>query len=184
MKVFKNIIPKPYQDRIETIMSDVSFKWGMLEDVTYGSDSSMRNKFPNATGSIGFAHLFADRATGISSENLDFMLPLLLHISETNAFDLVRIKGGLLLPKPSYNMGSHNMPHIDFDEDGITTALYYVNDSDGDTVFFDDTYNIVKRIKPEKGTVIIFDNRTLHASTNPSISPKRMVINFNYVLHQ
>ena len=182
MKVFKNIIPKPYQDRIENIMSDVSFKWGLLSDVTYGSDSAMRNKFPNAQGSVGFAHLFADRASQTQSDNLDFILPLLLHFTETNDFDLIRIKGGLLLPTTPYRLGSHNMPHVDYEEQGITTALYYVNDSDGDTVFFDDTYNIVQRIKPEKGKVVIFDNLIYHASTCPQVHNTRMVINFNYAL--
>ena len=118
-----------------------------------------------------------------SSDNLDFILPLLLHFTETNDFDLIRIKGGLLLPTTPYRLGSHNMPHVDYEEQGITTALYYVNDSDGDTVFFDDTYNIVQRIKPEKGKVVIFDNLIYHASTCPQYSKTRMVINFNYALH-
>ena len=75
------------------------------------------------------------------------------------------------------------MPHVDYEEQGITTALYYVNDSDGDTVFFDDTYNIVQRIKPEKGKGVIFDNLIYHASTCPQVHNTRMVINFNYALH-
>lgn len=100
MKVFKNIIPKPYQDRIETIMSDVSFKWGLLSDVTYGSDSAMRNKFPNAQGSVGFAHLFADRASQTQSDNLDFILPLLLHFTETNDFDRPNARPRPRQPQP------------------------------------------------------------------------------------
>ena len=44
--------------------------------------------------------------------------------------------------------------------------LYYVNDSDGDTLFFDnkDKLNIIKRVSPKKGRVVHFDNNKLHAS--------------------
>ena len=74
------------------------------------------------------------------------------------------------------------MPHVDFDEPGLTTALYYVNDSDGNTVFFDDTYNMVEEIKPQRGKVVIFDGLTYHASTCPTLTTNRITLNFNYAL--
>tara|TARA_B100000287_G_scaffold207855_2_gene196141 strand:+ start:3123 stop:3665 length:543 start_codon:yes stop_codon:yes gene_type:complete len=178
MKVFEDVISPAYQERINNIMHDVSFKWGLLDDVTYGTDDALRSKFPHVKGTPGFAHLFYDKASGIQSEHLDFILPLLLSFTGTNNFDLIRIKGGLLLPTST----GHNMPHVDFDEPGLTTALYYVNDSDGNTVFFDDTYNMVEEIKPQRGKVVIFDGLTYHASTCPTLATNRITLNFNYAL--
>ena len=82
------------------------------------------------------------------------------------------------------------------------TACYYVNDSDGDTMIFDqrlsDTgitdfteYNLVEYVKrttftvagqcsPKKGRVCIFDGTQFHASTKPNIHDKRVVITVNF----
>tara|TARA_X000001036_G_scaffold88686_2_gene80950 strand:- start:2655 stop:2861 length:207 start_codon:yes stop_codon:yes gene_type:complete len=65
-----------------------------------------------------------------------------------------------------------NRPH--------TTALYYVNTADGETVFFDENNNEVRREKPEAGKVIIFDGSVYHASQNPTRSTNRITLNFNY----
>ena len=89
---------------------------------------------------------------------------------------LLRIKGGLLLSTKT----GYNRPHIDFDIPH-TTALYYVNDSDGETIFFDENGTITDKIKPEKNKLIIFDGSKMHASSSPTYATNRIVINFNYV---
>lgn len=168
MKVIRNVISQVYQDRIESLMTDVHFKWGFLNDVTY-SDADR--------GTPGFAHLFFDRETGLQSDHIDFVLPLLYSFIPSNNHELIRVKGGLLL---STNVG-YNNSHVDFNFPH-TTALYYVNDSDGDTVFFDDSGEITHREKPEKGKVIIFDGSIYHASSCPTLHTNRIAVNFNYVL--
>ena len=54
--------------------------------------------------------------------------------------------------------------------------LFYLNDSDGDTFFFDDNGEITDRVTPKQNTVIEFNSRTLHASSNPTDGP-RYVLN-------
>ena len=77
----------------------------------------------------------------------------------------------LLNPSPHY-------PHID-DECGHWVILYYVNDSDGDTIFFDDNKNEIKRITPKKGRIVFFDGSIWHSSSSPQ-TIHRAVINFNF----
>jgi len=89
--------------------------------------------------------------------------------------------------------------HIDREEEHLS-LVYYINNSDGDTVFYElnDTYGIddweyvirsnqfdsFKKIKtspPKKGRVVIFDGKTPHRSTYPSNGDRYVLnMNFNY----
>ena len=87
--------------------------------------------------------------------------------------------------------------HIDREEEHLS-LVYYINDSDGDTSFFElkDTYNIddwedalrnkdfdcfkkIQTSSPKKGRAVIFDGKTPHRSTYPS-SIDRYVVNMNF----
>jgi len=70
-------------------------------------------------------------------------------------------------------------PHQDLDSPHWV-CLYYVNDSEGDTVFFDDSKKEIKRVSPKKGRIAFFDGTIYHAGT-PSETNSRAVINFDFV---
>lgn len=72
-------------------------------------------------------------------------------------------------------------PHVDRQTPHFV-CLYYVNDSDGDTVFFEDenSDNIIHRVSPKKNRAILFKGHLYHAATWPSKSP-RCTININWV---
>ena len=74
--------------------------------------------------------------------------------------------------------------------DRSSDTLYYVFDSDGDTVFFDKRsdseerpsfkdYKIIDRVTPKQGRVVLFDGRQYHANYLPRKSDVRSVINMN-----
>jgi ectoine hydroxylase-related dioxygenase (phytanoyl-CoA dioxygenase family) len=79
-------------------------------------------------------------------------------------------------------------PHVDADKDHLV-FLYYVNDSDGDTIFFNEKYDgskidnltVMSRVSPESGKAVVFDGRTYHASSSPSIGDYRCVINIDFI---
>jgi hypothetical protein len=75
--------------------------------------------------------------------------------------------------------GKYHTPHIDNGFEDQITALYYVNDSDGDTFFFDDSNKIVKRITPKKGTLVMWRGKVFHAKSSPIKTASRVVININ-----
>jgi len=88
-----------------------------------------------------------------------------------------RIKANLLL-KNKVDKNKYHTPH--FDREGPHwTAIYYVNDSDGDTFFFDERGKIIERVSPEKGKVIVFPGETFHAGSSPIKTAVRSVINMN-----
>ena len=68
-------------------------------------------------------------------------------------------------------ISSNRKPHL--------AAIYYVNDSDGFTFLFDDDNNIIEKIMPKKGSLLLFNGNKKHASGHPIKSLKRCVINFN-----
>lgn len=57
-------------------------------------------------------------------------------------------------------------------------VIYYVNDSEGDTVFFDNFEKEIKRVSPKKGRVVFFDGNILHCGGIPKENP-RCLVNFD-----
>ena len=81
----------------------------------------------------------------------------------------------------------HQTPHVD-----VTfphnVFLYYINDSDGDTILFNEKYDgtkkeltIAESINPEMGKAILFDGLTYHSPTAPKKYPYRAVMNIAFI---
>ena len=73
-------------------------------------------------------------------------------------------------------------PHIDF-YFPHKVLLYYVHDTDGDTIFYDkfnNEYKEIYRVTPKKGSAVVFDGSIYHASTTPNLHQRRIAININY----
>ena len=75
--------------------------------------------------------------------------------------------------RPKWTM---NAPHPDTRLDKFITVLYYVNDSDGDTFFFEGDM-CISRMKPIKGTAAMYPSKTWHAGSTPTKHETRIVIN-------
>lgn len=80
-------------------------------------------------------------------------------------------------------------PHVDMTDPHLI-FLYYVCDSDGDTVIYNETFNgtiiktplsIMKSISPKRGTAIVVDGKYFHSITPPSNNSLRAVINVNLI---
>ena len=74
-------------------------------------------------------------------------------------------------------------PHIDIDRIKHLVALYYVCDSDGDTIIYNErveseTYTIKRRVTPKQGRVVIFDGTLYHTAEQP-LHSTRCVVNYN-----
>ena len=84
-------------------------------------------------------------------------------------------------------------PHIDFQKVRHLVVLYYVNDCDGDTVFYNlsdqDDHRLEemkewRRESPKKGDFMIFDGRIFHSPSCPIKSSYRSTLNFDFLIHQ
>jgi hypothetical protein len=100
--------------------------------------------------------------------------------------DVSRIRINLLLQDKTFNKPNYNFPHTDPDSD--KSFIYYINDADGDTVFFNEfksdefpkRFSINSRVTPRQGSGVFFNSTQYHTSSNPAHTPARYVINFNF----
>ena len=88
------------------------------------------------------------------------------------------IQARIFLQIPSINSGRNGI-HVDiFNPHWV--CLYYVCDSDGDTILFDDNENEIQRVSPKKGRIVFFDGSIKHCSSSPA-KTHRAVINFDFI---
>ena len=59
-------------------------------------------------------------------------------------------------------------------------CIYYINDSDGDTIFYNDQEEEIKRVTPKKGRVVFFDGTIKHTGSAPK-EKTRAIINYNFL---
>ena len=58
-------------------------------------------------------------------------------------------------------------------------VLYYLVDSDGDTIIYNtDNTTVMERVTPKQGRVVIFDGKYYHTAEQPKDNV-RCIINFN-----
>ena len=80
-------------------------------------------------------------------------------------------------------------PHIDLDEPHLA-SIFYVNDSDGNTVIYDQKWNpeqgikqeltVMQEIEPVANRLIAFDGMHIHTGHNPTKHSNRILINTNF----
>ena len=95
-----------------------------------------------------------------------------------------RMKINMLFPNNSKIENPYQAPHRDIDmvKGVFKVLLLYVNDSDGDTLFFDEGGEIIGRSKPERGKALLFDaSSVIHAGQNPVESQFRIVCNTIFI---
>lgn len=100
--------------------------------------------------------------------------------------ETLRIKANILNKTDKQN--HIHPPHVDMTTPHMV-LLYYVNDSDGDTVIFyekhssdqDPVLTVNRSISPKAGAAILFDGLTYHSSSSPKNAKERIVLNINFL---
>ena len=87
---------------------------------------------------------------------------------------LVRVQANLLTNIHANEIEISNSIHVDMDNPGFKSIVYYVDDSDGDTIIFGDQDC---KVSPVKGTYVMFDSHTKHMASIPKKHKRRVVFN-------
>jgi hypothetical protein len=91
---------------------------------------------------------------------------------------LIRIKANLQLPQ-SREENQYNTPHVDSYNPHMV-ALYYANDSDACTLFFNKSFYVTKKVESKRGRMVLFSGDNYHAGQPPTKNP-RIIINYNFI---
>jgi|TARA_B110000503_G_scaffold65815_3_gene103349 hypothetical protein len=198
----ENLIPETFQDSvIDRVQGDQHFPWFLLHRIGhpdhYGKGTTPNYVDPNITDDVGFFHMAFDG--NVVSPYYDFFRSILEFFTEkTNIKVANMLRVRLRYTHKGYNHSAEKYasPHVDFYTGSpYYTLVYYVNDSDGDTIIFDkifnpseEAYNPIMsdplpelvRVNPKKGCGLFFNGHRFHAGNFPINYSSRIVINFDF----
>ena len=185
--VFDDIIDLEYQERIKSILlGDETFEgyyfpWYFTQDVTKQKDKDSQKR-------SAFFHGYVrdnDDTIGTIDSVFHYLIVSLLEsaCNKIGKQSVNVIQGRSFLQLPiNYKGEREDSPHIDTSDDHFV-MLYYVCDSDGDTIIYNeqeksDSYTVQKRITPKQGRVVLFDGSYYHTAEQP-MNNVRCVINYD-----
>lgn len=179
----RHFVDADSQNKIYQAITNPSFLWTYDEDVTAALMNSPAASTPT------FNHLIFDQNRE-SNPYYEFVDQLIAEIEKQfklSITDMLDIRAEFLLntkyPIPSLPY-KHNTPHKDYDTDHFV-VVYYVNETDGETVVFNETavaekYYPMHRCMPEKGKALLFSGVNFYADTCPKVHTKRIALTFKF----
>lgn len=176
--VIENLAPKSLADKLEQVFSDDDCVWNLSSSCGGYGETYVSNGVEILDTYQMYHTLVVDNLPKSAITALSLCISFFLE-QRTGIFPkhFTRVKANLLFPVFKDKNQCHPL-HTDREESESKSMIYYVNDSDGPTRFFDDQGNIIKTVYPKKGTAVVFPSNTIHASSCPINSPKRIVINY------
>jgi hypothetical protein len=182
--VVDDFLEKSYQNTVENVLTSIDLPYYLnLITVLPGPDGKDNGIYqsPLVVEAPQFTHTFVIN-NQMTSQLWYLLAPIAFKFDEMagTKHELLRCKANLTTQKNNFGPENFYTPHVDYTEGNITTAIYYVNDSDGDTLFFDNELKIIERVSPKKGRLVYFNREQIHAGQAPFKSDFRCVINFNF----
>lgn len=175
IEIIDNFIPLEEQDKLKTYVYSESMPYRLYKIHNYHSDRQ---------SPLQFTHHLYMHEEGTSSH---FPIVKSIYGSLLKKFGeitLYRVKINITTPMSPYDQFHTQEPHIDLEYDNGTpfdhmVCLYYINDSDGPTIFYENNSK-ESLINPKQGTAVIFDGSTVHAGSNPINTPFRAIVNIDF----
>jgi hypothetical protein len=189
IKILDNLVSLNTTKYLEECL--LNHPWYYLKDTAYNQFNQSTRPYESS-----WVHFLYN-----DEESLSDLKPLAeslligaLEKSDLTISKLIRIRAGMSTRTP-YPI--RHDPHVDWDNHHMS-AVYYVNSSDGDTVFYKEkrdenltidsrewaenrTFTIDHTIPPVAGRMVIFDGLIYHSSTTPCNTDHRIIINFNWL---
>ena len=185
VKVVENLVPESYADKLEQLCKNLPWFW--YENIS-GYGESTADEVNTKGFQYGFSHVAMNDGEKRSQELENFM-PLVYFMEEKLGIkvnNLYRIRIAL---NTWTGLDIQHNPHVDMNLPH-KVLLYYVNDSDGDTVMYNEIhelnksepkkYTVSQRVTPAKGKAVIFDGWRYHSSSKPLNNAGRFIVNINF----
>ena len=184
IKVIDNFISPSYLTEINQAVDPKSTHWRFNGIQTFSDRSGSLEDF-------GFSILLCSHNQPnqfYDTKLSTFIRPLVYKIKDyVGASTIIRSRLDLtILHKQKYI----HPPHLDIQcgENKYVSAIFYINDTDGETIIYDNKYDIEppsfptnmkikKTIKPKPGRLLLFDARYAHTGCSPSKHQTRILLN-------
>jgi hypothetical protein len=183
--VIDDIIPKEDQIKIFELMSQNNLPYQYNRSTVVDASTLPKNDRIIDSSMMVNVVVFNDFTSPLLKEFVPIIAAIPFKIRQ-----LLRVKVNITHPHVLSREDTFNVPHVDYDGfDTLVTAIYYLNDSDGDTYIFDQDRNykgndltIKKQVSPKQGRLVVFSGDLLHSGNNPRTNETRMVANINVVV--
>ena len=195
--VIDDFIDEEYQEEIKNILignSDFSweggeypFDWYFISDVTDAYSDRQQKR-------CALTHEYAGQGweEDEDDEFNNLFVPMLSEVCKKMDFDNLKIIQGRSFLQFPLNLKDRtpDTPHIDIEDKEHIVALYYVCDSDGDTIIYNErkdqgleakSYTIKEKVTPKQGRMVIFDGTLYHTAEQPQDNI-RCVVNYDLEL--
>jgi hypothetical protein len=195
--VIENFFPKLQQRLIEKASLGPDIAWFYkqqpeFDDPVLAYDFRKNDENIIHLKSGGFRHRIIQNTDIVSPfyekylYNLKFLIEKKFKV-EVESFERMHLN---LLTPTGIKTKKYGLPHIDMPGPNGKILIYYINDSDGDTVIFDELHDsndennsekktIIQRVTPKKSRAIMFDSNRYHSGSWPSENDRR-IINLNF----
>lgn len=200
-KVFDDLLPPALVKRIEQNLFSDTYCWYALDNLSLG-DQEEKYKFTYKDNyryidTHGMSSLIYKDDKWYDTYEMYMMsrqiIDYVLDAEQLQLNRILRIKANFLTQNVDHTFDEScvNSPHVDnYNEHKV--LVYYVNESDGDTILFNekwsndkekDTINLTTeaRVQPKRGRILMFDGLQYHTSQNPINSKHRAILNINFV---
>jgi hypothetical protein len=176
----ENLIPKKYLQELQECFN-YHCEWHFSHNTTYGPSESHLDE--GKLGSLGFTMMFFEQERWVPSVPATLVRPLISYIHEKveeecgEPVSLFRARADMTL----YNPENHRHEvHTDFKFPHITAIFYLIN-SDGNTLLMDKDGNVEEEFEPVENRLITFEGETPHTGHSPSKHKNRILFNVNFV---
>ena len=192
VQIFDNFLPEDIYQKVKDHIGGPNQPWYFQNSITTeDTDNVPVDKF-------GFNFSLMHSVDEFSFSDPDvaktFKLLMEFYLKQKKVLKKARILR-TRLDMTTYNKESVLFePHVDLDPPHLTT-IFYVVDSDGNTVIYNEKWHpldqkepkpeeltIMEEIEPVGNRLIAFDGYHMHTGHNPSKHSKRILINTNFAL--
>lgn len=178
------------QEMVKGVLFGEQFPWFFRQDITYGADAPEDKRAP------AVSHVFRDSCQTLSPFFNQFAPIAHLGASRFGyAYkDILKLRSFMQFPlNPATLPNKVDSLHVDTNLKHLV-VLYYVCDSDGDTIIVDheyvageielglnaSDYPTLQKVTPKQGRAVLFDGKYYHTAEQPTTG-MRCVLNFNVI---
>jgi hypothetical protein len=179
-QVINNFLSPKYHEHLLAEIGSDNFPWFMKTDITKSDGDNNVLKY-------GFQHTVINPDGTDNSSISDLIRPFV--------YDLLDVAGKNTLLRFRIDMQTArgvpltHTPHVDMPELlEHTTCVYYLNDSDGDTILYENSYSQrdqelkeLARITPKANSLVMFKGKLMHTGEAPIGSARRIIFNINII---